>query len=82
MKLRRLEGNQHIVLFLCSVESPEVPDIDRAYFEGFDHPLILRIAVPIFVCPERVCDPLQGIYDWTRKIIRGVYFPSITAIQG
>lgn len=67
--------------FFYDLSLPEVPNVDRAYFEGFNHPLILWIAVTIFVRPERVCDPLEGIHDWTRKIVRRIYFPSTATIR-
>ena len=54
---------------------PEIPNNNLPQPQGINHPLILRIPIPILVRPQRVCHTLDRVHDGTSKVVGGVYFP-------
>jgi hypothetical protein len=61
--------------------APEIPDVDRSQRQSLDHPLILRISVTIFVCPECMRDPFDGVDNGTSKVVSRVHLPFLSRIR-
>ena len=61
---------------------PEVPDVYRSDVESLDHPVVLRVAVTVLVCPKRMSDSLERVHDRAGEIVSGVNLPLRTAENG
>ncbi len=62
------------------IKATEVPDIDFANSESLDHPLVLWVAVTIFIGPKSVGDPFDRIHDRAGKVVSRVDFPLLTEV--
>lgn len=57
---------------------PEVPDTYRTYTESLNHPEVLRVPVTVLICPESMCNTLEGVYDRARKVVCRIDLPLIS----
>ena len=58
---------------LDEVEAGKVPDVDLSQVKRIQHPLVLRVAVPVLDCSESVCDTLEAVDKRASKIVGGVH---------
>jgi hypothetical protein len=61
-----------------TISIPEVPDVDLTKSKRINHPLILRVAIAVFVGPQSVGHAFDGIDDWAGKVICWVDLPLVT----
>ena len=61
------------------VETAEIPDEDRAKGESLDHPVILGIAITVFVRPQSMSDALKRVDNGAGEIIRRINLPLIAS---
>lgn len=62
------------------VETAEVPDVYGSDAESGDHPVILWIAVAVFVRTECMGDTFDGVDNGTGEIVRRIDLPLVAAI--
>lgn len=62
------------------VETTEVPDVYWSDAESGDHPVVLWIAVAVFVRTECMGDTFDGVHNGTGEIIRRIYLPFVAVI--
>lgn len=56
---------------------PVVPYMNVTKTQSFDHPVVLRISLAIFIGSKSMCNTLDRVYNRASKIIRRVYFPLV-----
>lgn len=81
MKLSRLPVSVSLVPLESTRERffvPEVPDAYRANTKSLDHPVVLGVPVTVLICPQSMCNTLEGVYDWACKVICRIDLPLIS----
>lgn len=59
--------------------APVVPDLDLPEVERREHPLVLRVSVPVLVRPKRVRNALEAVDDRARKVVGRVHLELVAA---
>lgn len=79
MKLRRLGRNMSVwEEDDAKWKPPEIPDVYGSKFQRLDHPIVLRVSITVFVCPQSMSNTLEGVNDGASKIVSGVDLPLVT----
>lgn len=60
------------------VQTTEIPYVNSSHVGGFEHPLVLRIAITVLISSECMRHALDRINNGTGKVVGRVDFPFVT----
>jgi hypothetical protein len=62
------------------VDSAEIPDSGLAQVQSIQHPIVLGVAITVFVGSKSVCNTLDAVYDWASEIIGRIHLVLVTSV--